>query len=91
MGVTLSSGLGFCDGGSLVEYRVDAVDLVEKSEAEGRKLRRASTLRRSLIDGSRVHLRFARVFSGGGEHGRQLACTWASKTAVCVLALPHLA
>lgn len=34
---------------------VDAADLVEKSEAEGRKLRRASSLSRSLIDGGRVY------------------------------------
>ena len=57
MGVTLSSRVsGFCDGGSLVKFGLDAVDLVEKSEAEGRKLRRASSLRRSLVDGGRVHL-----------------------------------
>ena len=40
----------------MVKCDLDAVDLVEKSEAEGRKLRRASSLRRSLIDGGRVHL-----------------------------------
>ena len=33
---------------------MDAADLVEKSEAEGRKLRRASISSRSLIDGGRV-------------------------------------
>jgi hypothetical protein len=35
--------------------KVPAADLVEKSEAEGWKLRRASKLSRSLIGGSRVH------------------------------------
>ena len=38
----------------LVESALDAADLAEKSEAEGRKLRRASNLSRSLIDGGRV-------------------------------------
>jgi hypothetical protein len=33
---------------------MDAADLVEKSDAEGWKRRRASNFRRSLIDGGRV-------------------------------------
>jgi len=46
----------------------DAADLVEKSEAEGWKLRRASKLSRSLIGGSRVHFRLAAQL-GAGPHG----------------------
>ncbi len=38
----------------LVDWVLDAADLVEKSEAEGRKLRSASNFSRSLIDGGRV-------------------------------------
>jgi hypothetical protein len=33
---------------------MDAADLAEKSEAEGRELRRAPNLSRPLIDGGRV-------------------------------------
>ena len=33
----------------LLNWPLDAADLVEKSEAEGRKLRRASNLSRSLV------------------------------------------
>ena len=54
MGVTLSSRCRVRAGVSLVEWAMDAADLVEKSEAEGRKLRRASISSRSLIDGGRV-------------------------------------
>jgi hypothetical protein len=54
MRVTLSSRCRARAGASPVESALDAVDLVEKSEAEGRKLRRASNLSRSLIDGGRV-------------------------------------
>src|SRR5690349_20808378 len=42
MGVTLSSRGRGGGGVSLVEWPLDAADLVEKSEAERRKLRRAS-------------------------------------------------
>ena len=54
MRVTLSSRCRVRAGVSLVEWALDAADLVEKSEAEGRKLRRASISSRSLIDGGRV-------------------------------------
>src|SRR2546421_12164980 len=60
MGVTLSSRCRVRAGVSLVEWALDAADLAEKSEAEGRKLRRASISSRSLIDGGRV-LCFASV------------------------------
>src|SRR5260370_42124473 len=57
MGVTLSGRCRVRAGVSLVEWALDAADLAEKSEAEGRKLRRASNFSRSLIAGGRV--RFA--------------------------------
>jgi hypothetical protein len=54
MGVTLSSRCRVRAGASLIEWVWTRADLVEKSEAEGRKLRRASISSRSLIDGGRV-------------------------------------
>ena len=54
MGVTLSSRRRGGGGASLLQWPLDAADLVEKSEAEGRKLRRASISSRFLIDGGRV-------------------------------------
>jgi hypothetical protein len=59
MGVTLSSRWRcFVMVRGFGRLAMDAADLAEKSEAEGRKLRRASNFSRSLIGGGRVRFAF---------------------------------
>lgn len=63
----------------LVECALDAVDLVEKSEVEGWKLRRASCLRRSLIDGGRVYLCVRTRLAAAASAVSSLPALWRAK------------
>src|SRR5438105_13045579 len=93
MGVTVSSRCRVRAGASLIEW-VHAADLVEKSEAEGRKLRRASISSRSVIDGGRV-LRFGSAVTSsiGGlpAPGRAEPGLLPGTSAACMIRLPHQA